>query len=101
MGYLRIKCHECGGYWEAYSYNIKDDHLRMCPHCCKEIDRQTWNTHIIPAFSRMEEATMELQRDHDEYPGVALFTLQYRTGKQCKGITFALDGGSAPCPGDR
>ena len=43
MGYLRIKCHECGGYWEAYSYNIKDDHLRMCPHCCKEIDRQTWN----------------------------------------------------------
>ena len=81
MGYMKIKCHECGGSREVYHYNYKDDHLRMCPHCCKEIDRQTWNRQIIPAFGALEDANRELYKDHTGYPGVALFTVEYRVNK--------------------
>ncbi len=81
MGYMKIKCHECGGSWEVYHYNFRDDHLRVCPHCCKEIDRQTWNRQIIPAFGALEDANRELYKDHTGYPGVALFTVEYRVNK--------------------
>ena len=78
MGYLKIKCHECGGSWEVYSYNFNDDHLRVCPHCFKEIDRQTWNRQIIPAYGALEDANRELIKDHEGYTGVALFTIEYK-----------------------
>ena len=78
MGYMRIRCHECGGAWEVYPYNFKDDHLRVCPHCYKEIDRQTWQRQILPAYGALEDANRELVKDHTGYPGVALFTVTYQ-----------------------
>ena len=80
MGYLRIKCHECGESWPVKAQDIHNDHRRVCPHCCKEIDRQTWNRFIVPAFGEMEDAARELVKDHTGYPGVALFTVSYFSG---------------------
>lgn len=77
MGYLKIKCHKCGGSWEAYHYNYKDDHLRMCPHCFQEIDRQTWNRQVVPAYGALEDANRELYKDHTGYTGAGLFTVEY------------------------
>lgn len=84
MGYLRIKCHECGESWPVKPQDIHNDHRRVCPWCCKEIDRQTWNRFIVPAFGEMEDASRELVKDHTGYPGVALFTISYFSGSTAK-----------------
>lgn len=80
MGYLRIKCHKCGGSWPVDHNEIHDDHRRVCPWCCKEIDRQTWNKSIVPAFGEMEDAARELVKDYTGYPGAGLFSISYFTG---------------------
>ena len=61
MGYMRIKCHYCGGTWEVYARSVTNgDFARTCPHCFKGIERQTWEKQIIPAFHALDDANREL-----------------------------------------
>ena len=62
MGYMRIKCHYCGGTWEVYPKTITEE--RTCPHCSKSIEKQTWEEQIIPAFRALNAANGELMADH-------------------------------------
>ena len=57
MGYMRIKCHYCGGTWEVYGRSVTNgDYAGTCPHCFKVIERQTWEKQIIPAFHALDDA---------------------------------------------
>ena len=60
MGYLRIKCHYCGGIWEVYRRDIRYGKARECPHCSHAIDAQTRNKQIIHAYCAMYDANLEL-----------------------------------------
>lgn len=65
MVYLRIHCAACGGVWEVYHRdNWNNDKARQCPHCSAEIDRQTWEKQILPAFGAVHDANAELFKDH-------------------------------------
>lgn len=76
MGYLKISCGSCGGKWEVYAHQVKDERANQCPHCFAEIDRQTWERQIIPAFGEMEDANRELVKDSTGYHG-PLFKVGY------------------------
>ena len=66
--YMRIHCGTCGGTWEVYQRdNWKDDKARACPHCFEEIDPQTWEQQIIPAFCASADANAELIKDGEGY----------------------------------
>lgn len=66
--YMRIHCDTCGGTWEVYQRdNWKDDKARACPHCFAEIDRQTWNDYVLPAFGLTADANAELFKDSTGY----------------------------------
>lgn len=62
MGYMRIKCHYCGGTWEVYGNTVNEG--RTCPHCSKSIEKQTWEEQIISAFRALNAANSELMADH-------------------------------------
>ena len=64
MVFLRIHCDSCGGKWEVYRRDIYSDHSRQCPHCFREIDRQTWDKNIVPAIGFSADANNELSKDH-------------------------------------
>ena len=67
MAYMRIHCHHCGGTWEVYQRDDwKDDRARTCPHCFAEIDKQTWEHQIVPAFGAAADANAELIKDHHD-----------------------------------
>lgn len=76
MGVLKISCDYCGGSWEVYSRDIKNEKARECPHCSHGIERQTWQNQILPAFAALEDANRELFKDHTGYL-VPLFTVSY------------------------
>lgn len=67
MGYLKIKCDYCGGSWEVYHGQLTDELSNSCPHCNQEIDRQTWEKFVIPAYGSCEDMNMELLKDHTGY----------------------------------
>lgn len=68
MGMLRIHCEVCGKTWEVYARDDwKSDNARTCPHCFEEIDRQTWERSILPAFGAMQDANRELMKDYCGY----------------------------------
>lgn len=58
MGFLRVTCPKCRGRW--YSYQPQDERANVCPHCFAEIDRQTWDSQILPGYGQMEDANREL-----------------------------------------
>ena len=63
--YMRIHCDACGGTWEVYQRdNWKDHHARTCPHCFAEIDAQTWEKFVLPAFGASADANAELFKDN-------------------------------------
>ena len=64
MAYLQIHCDYCGGKWDVYKRDIKNERARQCPHCFQEIDRQSWEKEVIPAFGMVEDANAELYKDH-------------------------------------
>ena len=74
MGYMRIKCHYCGGTWEVYPKTITEG--RTCPHCSKSIEKQTWDKQIIPAFLALDDANRELVKDSSGYH-TPLFEVSY------------------------
>ena len=49
MAYIKIHCDYCGGTWDVYKRDIKNDRARQCPHCFQEIDRQSWARDVLPA----------------------------------------------------
>lgn len=77
MGYMRIKCHYCGGSWEVYGRSVTNgDYARTCPHCFKAIERQTWEKQIVPAFHALDDANRELVKDSSGY-NTPLFEVSY------------------------
>ena len=77
MGHLQIHCDCCGYDWIVYHRDDwKSWKARTCPVCGKSIDPGTWERQILRAFAEMEEANLELSKDHDQYHGT-LFTVGY------------------------
>lgn len=78
MGFLRIHCHNCGGYWDI---NEGDDFnhpkYKKCPHCKKGIDGQDYFNTVLPAFGAMMDANKELYKTHTGY-SAPLFTVEYK-----------------------
>ena len=77
MGHLSIHCDGCGSDWIIYHRdNWKDWKARTCPVCGESIDPETWDRQILRAFGEMEDANLELVKDHEQYKGT-LFTVSY------------------------
>lgn len=77
MGHLSIHCDGCGSDWIVYH---RDDwkgwKSRTCPVCGKSIDPGTWERSVLCAFGEMEDANLELSKDHAQSHGT-LFTVSY------------------------
>lgn len=72
MGYLRIHCKRCRRRWHVYARdNWQEGAARCCPHCGAVIERQTWESQILPAFGAMADANRELVKDHTGYQAPA------------------------------
>lgn len=68
MAYMRIHCEICGGTWEIYHRDDwNSDTARQCPHCFSEIDRQTWQKEVLPAFGAVNDANGELLKESTGY----------------------------------
>lgn len=81
MGSLRIHCEECGCDWFVYhANNWKAPEARRCPTCGAEIDPGTWERQVLRGFGEMEEANIELIKDHEQYKS-SLFTVAYIPSK--------------------
>ena len=77
MGHLLIHCDTCGCDWNVYHRdNWKDWRARTCPACGKSVDPGTWEMSVLKAFGEMEDANLELTKDHDQ-SHEALFTVSY------------------------
>lgn len=72
MGFIRVHCGYCSDTWDVYDRDKTNPLANQCPHCFKEIDRQTWEKQIIPAWAAMDYAGRELFKDHTGF-GVPLF----------------------------
>ena len=84
MGFMRIHCHNCGGYWDVYEdddYKLRK--FKTCPHCQEQIDGQDWMNQVLPAFGSMLDANRELKKTHTGYKA-PLFTVDFIEG--CKVI---------------
>lgn len=56
MAYLQIHCDYCGGKWDVYKRDIKNERARQCPHCFQEIDRREKLAQAKEAFDRKRAA---------------------------------------------
>lgn len=77
MGHLKIHCDGCGSDWIVYHRDdFHDWKARTCPVCGKSIDPGTWDRQVLRAFGEMEDASLELVKDHTQSHGT-LFTVSY------------------------
>ena len=77
MGHLSIHCGGCGSDWIVYHRDdFKNWKARTCPVCGKATNPQTWEKQVLRAFGEMEDAGMELVKDHTQLHGT-LFTVGY------------------------
>ena len=68
MAFMRIHCDVCGGTWEVYHRdNWKNGKARQCPHCFSEIDGNTWENEVLPAFGAVQDVNAELFKDSTGY----------------------------------
>ena len=67
MAFMKIHCGYCNQSWEIYERNWKEPRANCCPHCQQEIDRQTWERQVLPAFHSVADANRELFKDHVGY----------------------------------
>ena len=77
MGFLRIHCKSCGGYWDIYEdddYKLRK--FKTCPHCEKQIDGQDYLNQVLPAFGAMLDANRELKKTSTGY-NAPLFTVDF------------------------
>lgn len=78
MGYLKIRCTRCGKKWKVRANEEFDGDLaRTCPECGAQIDEQTWNNQVLPAFGCFEDANRELHKDALGY-GLTRFKVSYK-----------------------
>lgn len=77
MGHLSIHCDGCGSDWVVYH---RDDwkfwKARTCPVCGKTIPESLWNLSVLKGFNEMEDANLELVKEHEQNHGT-LFTVSY------------------------
>ena len=83
MTFLRVHCAGCGRKWDVYKHSIKSEFSRECPNCYRQVDEQLWQSQVIPAFCSVDDANIELLKEHhssnkDDKP---LFTIDVITGK--------------------
>lgn len=77
MGHLKLRCDACGTDWVVYHRDDwKDWRARTCPACGKSIDPGTWERQVLRGFNEMEDANIELVKDHMQSHGT-LFTVGY------------------------
>lgn len=77
MGYMNIHCFSCRRVWWVYDRdNWKDEPARTCPHCGAQIDAQTWEKQVLPAFGMMGDANRELFKAHTGQ-NAQLFRIDY------------------------
>lgn len=82
MGFLRIHCKSCGGYWDIYEGDdFNNPKYKKCPHCDNGIDGQDYYNTVLPAFGAMLDANKELYKTATGYNS-ALFTVDFIQG--CK-----------------
>ena len=66
MAYMRIHCGDCGMVKEVHKYVPDDTEVRYCPLCGSEIDRDIWETMIIPAVELLNKANRAIIAKHTE-----------------------------------
>ena len=66
MAYMRIHCGDCGMVKEVHKYVPDDTEVRYCPLCGSEIDRNIWETMIIPAVELLNKANRAIIAKHTE-----------------------------------
>ena len=66
MAYMRIHCGDCGMVKEVHKYVPDDTEVRYCPLCGSEIDRDIWETMIIPAVELLNKANRAFIAKHTE-----------------------------------
>ena len=77
MGQLKIHCDACGSDWIVYHRdNWKDWKARTCRVCGKSVDPGTWERSVLKGFNEMEDANIELVKDHTQSHGT-LFSVSY------------------------
>ena len=64
MAYMRIHCGDCGMVKEVHKYVPDDTEVRYCPLCGSEIDRDIWETMIIPAVELLNKANRAIIAKH-------------------------------------
>ena len=73
MGYMRIKCHYCGGTWEVYGRSVTNgDYARTCPHCFKanrELVKDSSGYHT-PLFEVSYEADSVFRNGYENCPNL-------------------------------
>lgn len=67
MAYIELHCETCNGSWQVYERDVQRDSSRTCPHCFSEVDTQTWDRQIVPAFGAVDDANRELFKDATGY----------------------------------
>lgn len=76
MSYMQIHCKHCRKHWKVnFTDNWKLDAARTCPHCGMQIDYQTWERQVLPAFGAFHDANFELARDATGYYNKTPFTV--------------------------
>lgn len=64
MTALQVYCAACGGRWEILDRDeFTNKRYAECPHCGKQIDDQTYELFVLPAFAGMIDANCQLIRD--------------------------------------
>lgn len=77
MGHLQIHCYGCGHEWSVYHRDdLRDWKIRTCPVCGKKVSQRTWDRDVLTAFDQLENANLELARDHTQDHGT-LFSVAY------------------------
>ena len=66
MAYMQIHCGDCGMVREVHKYVPDDTEVRYCPLCGSEIDRDIWETMIIPAVELLNKANRAIIAKHTE-----------------------------------
>lgn len=76
MGYLEIKCHQCGATNTVYADQINPAAVHRCPHCLMKMNTRQWEK-LVDAFYTIEEVNKGLRKIEDEHG--QLFQVEYKT----------------------
>ena len=78
MAKMKIHCRSCGKSWKITERDKwNNDNARICPHCFKKIDCQTWKNDILPAFGAFMDLNKQLIKDTGA--GCTLFSVDFKS----------------------